>query len=129
VSNSKSQSNSYVSEDKLMLRLDNILYEYYQDNGNQLLLNHIVLYNLSLDVREGEFVTPRVTPRPRNIDHPLIEYITKEIVAESEGQFPIITNTTTTTNNNKRTREPEKKKMSQGIRQRLKKKKRKTGQR
>jgi len=101
VSNSKSQSNSYVSEDKLMLRLDNILYEYYQDNGNQLLLNHIVLYNLSLDVREGEFVTPRVTPRPRNIDHPLIEYITKEIVAESEGQFPIITNTTTTTNNNK----------------------------
>jgi len=101
VSNSKSQSNSYVSEDKLMLRLDNILYEYYQDNGNQLLLNHIVLYNLSLDVREGEFVTPRVTPRPRNIDHPLMEYITKEIVAESGGQFPTITNTTTTTNNNK----------------------------
>ena len=101
MSNSKSQSNRYVSEDKLMLRLDNILYEYYQDNGNQLLLNHIVLYNLGLDVREGEFVMPRVTPRPRNIDHPLMEYITKEIVAESGGQFPTITNTTTTTNNNK----------------------------
>ena len=57
MSNSKSQSNRYVSEDKLMLRLDNILYEYYQDNGNQLLLNHVILNNLNLTIKEGEFVT------------------------------------------------------------------------
>ena len=54
MSSSKSQSN--LSE-KVMLRLRNIYKEYNQDNGNQLLLNHIILNNLNLDVKEGEFVT------------------------------------------------------------------------
>ena len=46
------------SEKKSMLRLRNIYKEYNnQDNGNQLLLNHIILNNLNLDIKEGEFVT------------------------------------------------------------------------
>src|SRR3954449_2867720 len=59
MSSSKSQSkNNAISEvEKLMLRLRNIYKEYYQDNGNQLLLNHVILNNLNLDVKEGEFVT------------------------------------------------------------------------
>ena len=35
-------------------------------------------------------------PRPRSIDHPLIESITKEIVSESEDLFPSVNTTTTT---------------------------------
>ena len=59
MSSSKSHSNDLSNnEGKLMLRLRNIYKEYNsQDNGNQLLLNHIVLNNLNLDVKEGEFVT------------------------------------------------------------------------
>src|SRR3954468_2832227 len=59
MSSSKSQSkNNAISEvEKLMLRLRNIHKEYYQDNGNQLLLNHVILNNLNLDINEGEFVT------------------------------------------------------------------------
>ena len=64
MSRSKSQSNKLSNneeeaEDKLMLRLRNIYKEYSssQDNGNHLLLNHIVLNNLNLDIKEGEFVT------------------------------------------------------------------------
>src|SRR5215217_3072740 len=56
MSSSKSQSN-LSEEEKLMLRLRNIHKEYYQDNGNQLLLNHVILNNLNLDINEGEFVT------------------------------------------------------------------------
>ena len=53
-----SKSQSHLSEEeKLMLRLRNIHKEYYQDNGNQLLLNHVILNNLNLDINEGEFVT------------------------------------------------------------------------
>src|SRR3954462_10073772 len=41
-----------------MLRLRNIYKEYNsQDNGNQLLLNNVILNNLNLDVKEGGFVT------------------------------------------------------------------------
>ena len=40
-----------------MLRLKNIYKEYNQDNGNHLLLYHIILNKLNLDVKEGEFVT------------------------------------------------------------------------
>jgi len=56
---SKSQSiNLSNNEETLMLRLRNIHKEYNsQDNGNQLLLNNIILNNLNLDVNEGEFVT------------------------------------------------------------------------
>src|SRR6476469_946165 len=58
MSSSKSQSNNKVfEEEKLMLRLRNIYKEYYQDNGNQLLLNHVILNNLNLTIKEGEFVT------------------------------------------------------------------------
>jgi NitT/TauT family transport system ATP-binding protein len=58
MSSSKSQSNNTLfEEEKLMLRLKNIYKEYYQDNGNQLLLNHVILNNLNLDINEGEFVT------------------------------------------------------------------------
>jgi len=58
MSSSKSQSNNKVfEEEKLMLRLRNIYKEYYQDNGNQLLLNHVILNNLNLDINEAEFVT------------------------------------------------------------------------
>ena len=59
MSSSKSQSknNTVFEEEKLMLRLRNIHKEYYQDNGNQLLLNHVILNNLNLDIKEGEFVT------------------------------------------------------------------------
>ena len=62
MSSSKSQSNDLSNNDKedekLMLRLRNIYKEYSsQDNGNQLLLNNVILNNLNLDVKEGEFVT------------------------------------------------------------------------
>src|SRR3954447_6479466 len=59
MSSSKSQSKNHTvfEEEKLMLRLRNIHKEYYQDNGNQLLLNHVILNNLNLDINEGEFVT------------------------------------------------------------------------
>ena len=51
MSSSKSQSNDLSNidkgDEKLMLSLRNIYKEYSsQDNGNQLLLNHIVLNNL-----------------------------------------------------------------------------------
>jgi NitT/TauT family transport system ATP-binding protein len=59
MSSSKSQSNDLSNnEGKLMLRLRNIHKEYSsQDNGNRLLLNHVILNNLNLDIKEGEFVT------------------------------------------------------------------------
>jgi NitT/TauT family transport system ATP-binding protein len=56
MSNSKSHGNN-LSDKKLMLRLKNIYREYNQDNGNNLLFQHIILNNLTLDVKEGEFVT------------------------------------------------------------------------
>jgi len=63
MSSSKSQSNDLSNNDKegdekLKLRLKNIHKEYSsQDNGNQLLLNHVILNNLNLTIKEGEFVT------------------------------------------------------------------------
>lgn len=57
MSNSKSQSNNFSKEKKLMLRLKNIYKEYNQDNGNHLLTQYIILNNLNLDIKEGEFVT------------------------------------------------------------------------
>src|SRR4051812_12939187 len=55
---SKSQSINLSNEETLMLRLRNIHKEYNsQDNGNQLLLNNVILNNLNLHIKEGEFVT------------------------------------------------------------------------
>ena len=59
MSSSKSQSNDLSNNDKegdekLNLRLKNIHKEYSsQDNGNQLLLNHVILNNLNLDYKRG----------------------------------------------------------------------------
>jgi NitT/TauT family transport system ATP-binding protein len=67
MSTSKSQSNNNRSlfekeegeerEEGPMLGLRNVYKEYNQDNGNHLLSSHIILNNLNLDIREGEFVT------------------------------------------------------------------------
>ena len=63
MSTSKSQSNinnslSEEEEDnRRILRLRNVYKEYNQDNGNHLLSSHIILNNLNLDIKEGEFVT------------------------------------------------------------------------
>jgi NitT/TauT family transport system ATP-binding protein len=66
VSTSKSYSNNNNSlshekeredNNKLMLRLRNVYKEYNQDNGNHLLSSHIILNNLNLNIKEGEFVT------------------------------------------------------------------------
>ena len=56
MSSSKSQSN--LIEENLMLRLRNIHKEYdRQGDGNQLLLNNVILNNLNLEIKDGEFVT------------------------------------------------------------------------
>ncbi len=56
MSNSKPSLNKLI-EEKLMLQLKDIYKEYNQDNGNNLLYQHIILNNLTLYIKEGEFVT------------------------------------------------------------------------
>jgi NitT/TauT family transport system ATP-binding protein len=40
-----------------MLRLKNVNKEYSNDNRNKTVKNHVILNNVNLDIREGEFVT------------------------------------------------------------------------
>jgi NitT/TauT family transport system ATP-binding protein len=47
----------YAFSNKVILNLKYIYKEYNQDNGNHLLSSHIILNNLNLDIKEGEFVT------------------------------------------------------------------------
>ncbi|MGN6614156.1 MAG: ABC transporter ATP-binding protein, partial [Candidatus Nitrosocosmicus sp.] len=53
----KEEEEEDEDDNRLVLRLRNVYKEYNQDNGNHLLSSHIILNNLNLDIKEGEFVT------------------------------------------------------------------------
>jgi NitT/TauT family transport system ATP-binding protein len=73
-----------------------ILFVTHNINEAVALGDRVIVMSPKLKNIKKEFIVD--IPRPRKIDHPLIESITKEIVAESEDLFTTINNNN---NNNK----------------------------
>jgi ABC-type nitrate/sulfonate/bicarbonate transport system ATPase subunit len=75
-----------------------ILFVTHNINEAVALGDRVIVMSPKLKNIKKEFLVD--IPRPRKIDHPLIESITKEIVAESEDLFSTVNASTTNTNTN-----------------------------
>ena len=75
-----------------------ILFVTHNINEAVALGDRVIVMSPKLKNIKKEFIVD--IPRPRKIDHPLIESITKEIVAESEDLFSTTTATTAKSDSN-----------------------------
>jgi NitT/TauT family transport system ATP-binding protein len=78
-----------------------ILFVTHNINEAVALGDRVIVMSPKLKNIKKEFIVD--IPRPRSIDHPLIDSITKEIVAESEDLFTTVVTTNTNLTNNNRT--------------------------